>query len=508
MHQRPKRDNQETRTQTGAFMSRHMLCYLFFGFILIVYGAHVCPFLEGLGYVQASINTLVPILIVFPFRIYWLKTNIHRLRWFGSAQSIALYSLPWREFAGDLVLWGVIGLGISVFYILHLGAPLLTGAKILLGCISFGLLGGMLCYLWMESRIIAFLQNTTFEIPISPKKIFSVSNKILFFMIVVLGFMATAILLMVFMDVSYLLEQGGSSDTEIYIGVFKEIAFAFGVLLFLSLLILGKYSQNLKAALSLQLEVMQKISLGDFEASAPVVSNDEFGLIAAKTNEMMTGLKERDLCRLSFGLYLTPEVSQKILKGEIPLEGELKDVTILFCDLRGYTTFVEGRDPKEVVSFLNEYFTQMEQAIKAQQGIVLQYIGDEIEAVFGAPLDLPRHPERAVLAALQMRERLEELNRKREAAGQGRVAHGIGIHTGRVFAGSVGSQSRLSYAMVGDPVNTASRIQSLNKTFGTDILISRSTKDLLPADRFVLASQGMSSLRGKSESIEVYTVLR
>jgi adenylate cyclase len=463
--------------------------------------------LEGLGYRQASIHTLIPILIAFPFRIYWLKKNIHRLRWFGSAQSVTLYSLPWREFAGDLVLWGVIGLGMSVFYIFQLGAPLLTGVKILIGCISFGLFGGMLCFLWMEKRVIEFLGETTFEIPISPKKIFSVSDKMILFMVTLLVFMATAILLMVFMDISYLPEQEGPSNTDIYFGIFKEIVFAFGVLLFLSFLILRRYSQNLKAALALQLEVMKKISLGNYEAPAPIVSNDEFGLIAAKTNEMITGLKERDLCRLSFGQYLSPEVSRKILKGEIPLEGELKEVTILFCDLRGYTTFVEGRDPKEVVGFLNEYFTQMEQAIKAQQGIVLQYIGDEIEAVFGAPLDLPHHPEKAVLAALEMRTRLEELNRKREAAGQGPVAHGIGIHTGSVFAGSVGSPDRLSYAMVGDPVNTASRIQTLNKTFGTDILISGAAKDLVPTDRFRLTSKGRTSLRGRSEAIEVYAVL-
>jgi len=307
-------------------MIQHVLCYLFFGFILIVYGAQICPFLEGLGYLQASITTLLPMLIVFPFRIYWLKTNIHRLRWFGAAQSIALYSLPWREFLGDLVQWGVLGLGISTFYVGHLGAPLLTGAKVLLGCVSFGLLGGVLCFLWMEGRIIEFLGNTTFEVPISPKKIFSVSDKMLFFMIIVLGFMATAILLMVFMDISYLLEQKGSSDTEIYFGVFKEIVFAFGVLLFLSFLILGKHARNLKTALSLQLEVLKKISLGNYESQAPVVTNDEFGLIAAKTNEMVKGLRERDLCRLSFGRYLTPEVSQKILKGEISLEGELKDL--------------------------------------------------------------------------------------------------------------------------------------------------------------------------------------
>lgn len=490
-----------------ADMIHHALCYLFFCFILVVYGAQICPFLEGLGYPQATITTLVPILIVFPFRMYWLKTNIHRLRWFGAAQSIALYSLPWREFLGDLVQWGVLGLGISAFYVGYLGSPLLTGAKLLLGCVAFGLLGGVLCFLWMEGRIIEYLGKTTFVVPTSPQKIFSVSDKMMFFLIIVLGFMATAILLMVFMDISYLLEQKGSSDTEIYLGVFNEIVFAFGVLLFLSFLILRKYARNLKAVLSLQVEVLQKISLGNYDSPAPVVTNDEFGLIAAKTNEMIKGLKERDLCRLSFGRYLTPEVSQKILNGEISLGGELKDVTILFCDLRGYTTFAEGRDPEEVVAFLNEYFTQMEQAIRAHQGIVLQYIGDEIEAVFGAPLDLPGHPEKAVLAALEMRERLEALNRQRDAAGQGRVAHGIGIHTGMVFAGSVGSRERLTYAMVGDPVNTASRIQTLNKELGTDILISKTTKDRLSAGRFSLVSQGTTSLRGKSETIEIYAVL-
>jgi len=462
--------------------------------------------LEGLGYLQASIYTFIPVLLLLPFRIYWFRKNLHRLRWFGSAQSIALYSLPWREFFGDMVVWLVIGLGMSVFYIFHLDAPVLTGAKILMGCISFGLFGGMFCFLWMERRIIEFLRQTTFEIPVSPRRIFSVSNKMFFFMIIVLGFMATTILLMVFMDINYLLEQKGSSGTDIYFGVFKEIAFAFAVLLFLSLFIFGRYSQNLKATLSFQLDVMKRISHGNYDRLAPVVSNDEFGLIAAKTNEMITGLKERDLCRLSFGRYVTPEVSQKILKGEIPLEGELKEVTILFCDLRGYTTFVEGRDPKEVVSFLNVYFSQMEQAVKAHNGIVLQYIGDEIEAVFGAPLDLPHHPEKAVLAALEMRVRLETLNRERKADGNPPVAHGIGIHTGRVFAGSVGSQDRLSYAMVGDPVNTASRIQTLNKTFGTDILISEHTRDLIPANRFTLASRGKSSLRGKSEEIEVFSI--
>jgi adenylate cyclase len=149
----------------------------------------------------------------------------------------------------------------------------------------------------------------------------------------------------------------------------------------------------------------------------------------------------------------------------------------------------------------------MEQAIKQYEGIVLQFIGDEIEAVFGAPVDLPDHPEMAIRASLEMRKRLKDLNNKRESMGKNPVAHGIGIHTGKVLAGSVGSPDRLVYAMVGDTVNTASRIQTLNKAFATDILISQHTRDLIKGDNFNLASLGKVALRGKSEEIEIFKVL-
>jgi class 3 adenylate cyclase len=292
-----------------------------------------------------------------------------------------------------------------------------------------------------------------------------------------------------------------------YSGVFKEILFTFVVLVLLGLVILGRYSQNLKHILAIQMEAMDNITKGEYNTQVPVVSNDEFGIIAAKTNDMVAGLKEKDFCELSFGKYVTPEVSDKILKGEISLEGELREVTILFCDLRGYTSFVEKKDPKDVVKFLNVYFTEMHSVIRRYNGIVLQYIGDEIEAVFGAPINEPNHPEMAILSALEMRKHLEDLNRKRQEAGEDPVRHGIGIHTGVVLAGSVGSPKRLVYAMVGDAVNLASRIQNLNKKFGTDILISIATKELLRGKNFTFKSLGQTPIRGKREEIEIFSVL-
>ncbi|MFH1083981.1 MAG: adenylate/guanylate cyclase domain-containing protein, partial [Pseudomonadota bacterium] len=428
------------------------------------------------------------------------------LHHFRPGTSSVLYAFPWKEFSGDFILWLLMGLGMAVFYTLHLRAPYLTGVKVLLGCVSFGLFGGMLSFLSMEKKIIEFLRERKIDITVSPKTLFSVSKKMLLLVLTVLGFMVLAIVLMVFMDIQYLLSHEAFPGPDIYFGIFKEVLFAFTVLLALSLLILGRYSQNLRAVLALQLRVMEDISQGKYDTRVPVVSNDEFGLIAAKTNQMISGLRDRDFCQVSFGRYVTPEVSEKVLKGEIPLEGEMRDVTILFCDLRGYTTFVEMRKPKEVVHFLNEYFTEMERTIKEHKGIVLQYIGDEIEAVFGAPLDLQDHPEMAVRAALEMRKRLKELNIKRETLGEKPVDHGIGIHTGTVLAGSVGSPDRLVYAMVGDTVNSASRIQDLNKKFGTDILISQATRDLITGSDVGLSSLGKVSLRGKSEEIEIYRV--
>lgn len=407
----------------------------------------------------------------------------------------------------DLLAWLVAGMLMAAVYLIYFKAPIPTGARILFACLCFGLFGGMLSLLSTEKRIMAWLKTIKLEATPPPKRIFSVSNKMILFFVITLLTMAITIVMMVSQDITYLLTNKDVLGPEMYSGVFKEILFTFVVLVLLGLIILGRYSQNLKRILAIQVEAMDDITKGEYDTQVPVVSNDEFGIIAAKTNDMVTGLKERDFCELSFGKYVTPEVSDKILKGEIALEGELSEATILFCDLRGYTTFVERKDPKDVVKFLNAYFTEMHDVIRRHNGIVLQYIGDEIEAIFGAPIHEPNHPELAVLAALQMRERLEDLNRKREEVGEEPVRHGIGIHTGVVLAGSVGSPERLVYAMVGDAVNLASRIQDLNKKFGTDILISLATKELLRGDKFELVSLGQTAIRGKSEETEIFSVL-
>jgi adenylate cyclase len=222
---------------------------------------------------------------------------------------------------------------------------------------------------------------------------------------------------------------------------------------------------------------MAEVERGRLDGHAPVVSTDEIGAVAEGFNRMLHGLREREQVKETFGRYVTPEIRDEILAGRISGEGELKEVTVLFADIRDFTPWVEATAPRDVVRDLNEYFTEMAEAIRTQRGL-----------------------------ALDMRRRLRAWNARREAAGKPALRHGIGIHTGTVLAGNIGGAERLSYALVGDPVNLASRIQGLTKDFKVDILISEATrKSIDPA----VAVEELPAVRvkGRAEEVNVYKVV-
>ena len=254
---------------------------------------------------------------------------------------------------------------------------------------------------------------------------------------------------------------------------------------------------------------MAQVGRGSLDVRCAVVSNDEIGAVAEGFNRMVAGLRERELIRETFGKYVSPEVRDEILAGRASLASGTREVTILFADLRDFTPWVESSPPAEVVADLNAYFTEMDAAIRGQGGLVLQFIGDEIEAVFGAPVADPDHAESAVRAALEMRSRLDAWNAARVATGKVALRHGIGIHTGTVIAGNIGSNERLSYALVGDAVNLTARIQALNKDFGTHSLVSGATKARLqpginPA--FNLRPLPTVRVKGRTAEVEIYSL--
>jgi class 3 adenylate cyclase len=215
--------------------------------------------------------------------------------------------------------------------------------------------------------------------------------------------------------------------------------------------------------------------------------------------------REKRYVRDLFGKYVTPEIRDQILAGHIPLNGERTEATVLFADLGDFTPYVEESNPEEVVISLREYFTAMQKAVRRHEGLVLQYVGDEIEAAFGAPMPCADHANRAVQAALEMKNNLEQLNEARVRLGKRPFRHRIGIHTGEVLAGNTGSEDQPSYALIGNTVNIASRLQEYNKMTGTDIIFSAATREKIPGHIHARKLEP-ARLKGISHPVEIFTL--
>jgi adenylate cyclase len=262
-------------------------------------------------------------------------------------------------------------------------------------------------------------------------------------------------------------------------------------------------SSNLVRPLADMTAALGRIRDGQFDTRVSVTTNDELGYVGDAINEMAAGLQEREIVKETFGKYVSEAVRDKVLSGSIPLDGEMRDVTVLFADLRNFTPLVEQTSPQQVVRMINRYFEEMEAAISARGGLVLQYIGDEIEAVFGAPLALDDHATLAVEAAMTMNAALETVNRELVDAGHPPLQHGIGIHSGKVVAATIGSPDRLSYALVGDTVNVASRLQDVTKRHGTPIIVSAETHRRLTRP-FPLQPLPDTLLKGKRKPARLF----
>jgi adenylate cyclase len=268
-------------------------------------------------------------------------------------------------------------------------------------------------------------------------------------------------------------------------------------------------SGNLSRPLDDMIRVLKRITRGDFKHRVQVITNDEIGYTGDVINSMTEGLKERELIRDAFGKYVAREIRDEVLAGRVPLDGERKEVTVLFADIRDFTPMTESTDPKRVVKLLNQYFAAMAGAIQDQGGLILQFLGDEIYAVFGAPIYRPDHPVRAFRAALEMNRRLVDLNHSLSEKNWPTLAHGIGIHTGAALAANIGSPDRLSYLLVGDTINLASRLQNLTRKVGSDMIISAVTRSFLKdADIGEIEMRRIASppIKGKSAPVEIYAL--
>ena len=252
-------------------------------------------------------------------------------------------------------------------------------------------------------------------------------------------------------------------------------------------------------------EAMRAVQAGDLDRRVAIKRGDEIGVLASTYNFMVSGLREREKLQDAFSRYVSPQIYQRFQKGEINLKGETRKAVVLFSDIRSFTTLSEQLSPVDVVTMLNEYFTEMVEIVMKHEGFVNKFIGDAIMAIYNVPIDQPEPELRAVRTGLEMLASLDRLNERRQARGQFTLKIGIGINTGPVVAGNLGHERRLEYTVIGDTVNLAQRIESQTKVTGTPLLISQSTHAAC-GDRLVAQELPPVKVKGKQEPVVLYAV--
>jgi len=296
-------------------------------------------------------------------------------------------------------------------------------------------------------------------------------------------------------------------------GLLWNAAFALAISIIVAYLLASIASNRLARPLVTIRNAVERITAGDFTKPLQLDSKDEFGEVAAALDKMAVGLQQREDLKNALTRYVSEDVLNDVIyagkSGD--LFSQRKKVTVLFADVRGFTTLSEQLSPEETVSLLNDYFEKMIEAVFKNNGHLNKFMGDGLMALFGALRDDDYQEEHAIQAALDMRGVLCELQKKwstsqneaRRTLTDLRI--GIGINTGLAIVGNIGSKQRMEFTAIGDAVNLASRLEHATRERGVDILVSEYTY-VTARSRFPFETAGEIPLKGKSESVRTYTI--
>jgi adenylate cyclase len=245
----------------------------------------------------------------------------------------------------------------------------------------------------------------------------------------------------------------------------------------------------------------ERIERGEYATRVAIRQHDELGALGQSFNSMARGLEERDQVRGLLGKVVSPAIAEELMSRDIELGGEEREASILFCDIVGFTALAESLPATELLDLLNRYLTRISTDIEASGGVIDKYIGDAVMALFGAPLPASNHAEQAVTAALSMMRSVERLNRGGKDAVRS-LALGIGINSGTVVAGNMGSHARLNYTVVGDTVNIASRLEGLTRQYGVNVVVSGETREQCPS--LIFRELDRVRVKGRQAAISIH----
>lgn len=278
------------------------------------------------------------------------------------------------------------------------------------------------------------------------------------------------------------------------------VIFLFGLLF--AILATVWLSRSISRPLESLTRIVRRINKGDYSQRLEVERKDELGVLAESVNNMAQGLAEKEQVRNLLGKVVSDEIATELLSKKVELGGEEKVVAVLFSDVRNFTAMCEGAAPTEILTRLNRYFNKVSIAIEKHKGVVDKYIGDAIMALYGAPVSYTDSSDKAIASALEMKKALGELNNEFLSEGIPALEMGIGINTGKVVVGNMGSEQRMNYTVIGDNVNLASRLEGLTKYYGCAILLSEGTKAL--SSRYVFREVDIVKVKGKQEAVTIY----
>ncbi len=262
------------------------------------------------------------------------------------------------------------------------------------------------------------------------------------------------------------------------------------------------YSRNLHHIIEPQLKVVRDAQAGEFTQAIPILSQNELGLLGIQLNRLVEYVHDREKVEHMLKRVVSPDIMEKLLTTDTETlkHGEQRDVAILFCDIRGFTEMTEVTSAEDVILFLNTFFSELSEIVSRYNGIINKFMGDAILAVYST-----EHPtwaiDNAMATALDIAKRVSQLQLPDGSPAEA----GIGIHFGRVVAGTIGSEQRYEYTFLGDAVNTASRLEGLSKRLGHTIIVSSEAYQMLSSPlKSSLVDLGSHQVRGKSEQIHIF----